>query len=109
MLDIEIDTVELAQLTKETKEKMKQAAAAAMGEYIDYFTEPIWEYGEDNGEEEEWTAEATMPLPIEKTIADLANSDKPILNSELIGLSNLTPEELRILKQAWDAPFSFGN
>ena len=31
---------------------MKQAAAAAMGEYIDYFTEPIWEYGEDEEEEE---------------------------------------------------------
>jgi len=24
-----------------------------MGEYIDYFTEPIWEQGEDSGEEEE--------------------------------------------------------
>ncbi len=53
MLDIEIDTAELAQLAKETKEKMKQAAAAAMGEYIDYFTEPIWEYGGGEEEEEE--------------------------------------------------------
>ena len=52
MLDIEIDTAELAQLAKETKEKMKQAAAAAMGEYIDYFTEPIWEYGGEEEEEE---------------------------------------------------------
>ncbi len=42
-----------------------------------------------------------MPLPIEETIADLANSDKPIVNSKL------TPEELRFFKQAWDAPFSF--
>ena len=48
-----------------------------------------------------------MPLPIEETIADLANIDKPILNSKLIDLSNLTPEELRFFKQAWEAPFSF--
>ncbi|MFC1908226.1 PAC2 family protein [Chloroflexota bacterium] len=47
VLDIEIDMAELAQLARETKEKMKQAAAAAMGEYIDYFTEPIWEHGEE--------------------------------------------------------------
>ena len=31
-------------------ERVKQAAAAAMGDYIDYFTEPIWE---QRGEEEE--------------------------------------------------------
>jgi len=53
MLDIEINTDEIAQLAKETKENMKQAAAAAMGEYIDYFTEPIWEQGDDDEEEEE--------------------------------------------------------
>ena len=47
ILDIEIDLAEMVQLAKETKEKMKQAAAVAMGEYIDYFTEPIWEYGEE--------------------------------------------------------------
>ena len=52
ILDIEIDMTELVQLARETKEKMKQAAAAAMGEYIDYFTEPIWEYGEDEEGEE---------------------------------------------------------
>jgi len=50
MLGIEIDTVELAQLAKETKERMKQVAAEAMGEYIDYFTEPIWEHGEEEEE-----------------------------------------------------------
>ncbi|MFC1943257.1 PAC2 family protein [Chloroflexota bacterium] len=53
ILDIEIDTSELAQLASETKEKMKQLAAEAMGEYIDLFTEPIWEQGEDGEEEEE--------------------------------------------------------
>ena len=51
MLGIEIDTVELAQLARETKERMKQVAAEAMGEYIDYLTEPIWEHGEEEEEE----------------------------------------------------------
>ncbi len=50
MLDIEIDTGELAHLASETKETMKQVAAEAMEEYIDYFTEPIWERGEDEEE-----------------------------------------------------------
>jgi proteasome assembly chaperone (PAC2) family protein len=53
ILDIEIDIGELAQMAKETKEKMRQVAAEAMGEYIDYFTEPIWEKGEEEEEEEE--------------------------------------------------------
>jgi len=48
-----------------------------------------------------------MFLSIEETIADLADNDKPLLNSRLIDLSNLNPEELRILEQAWEAPFSF--
>jgi len=52
MLGVEIDTAELAQFAGETKEKIKQAAAEAMGEYIDYFTEPIWEHGEEEEEEE---------------------------------------------------------
>lgn len=53
MLDIEIDTSELAQLASETKERMKELAAQAMGEYIDLFTEPIWEQGGEEEEEEE--------------------------------------------------------
>ncbi len=53
MLGIEIDTFELAQQASETKEKMKQLAAQAMEEYIDLFTEPIWEQGEGEEEEEE--------------------------------------------------------
>jgi len=32
---------------------MKEVAAQAMEEYIDYFTEPIWERGEEEEEEEE--------------------------------------------------------
>lgn len=50
MLDIEIDMAELAQIARETSEGMKQVAAQAMGEYIDYFTEPIWERGEEEEE-----------------------------------------------------------
>jgi proteasome assembly chaperone (PAC2) family protein len=52
MLDVEIDTAELTQLARETKDKMKQVAAAAMGEYIDYFTEPIWKQEGETTEEE---------------------------------------------------------
>jgi len=44
-----------------------------------------------------------MLLPIEETIADLADNDKPLLNSRLFDLSNLNPEELRIFEQAWAA------
>ena len=54
MLDIEIDTTELANTVSETKEQMKQATATAMGEYIEHFTQPIWEQGDgEEGEEEE--------------------------------------------------------
>jgi len=53
MLDIEIDLAELTQLAVEMKERMKQVAAQAMGEYIDYFTEPIWEQGEEEEEEDD--------------------------------------------------------
>jgi len=42
-----------------------------------------------------------MPLPIEETIADLGNSDKPLLNSRLVDLSNLNSEELGVFEQAW--------
>jgi proteasome assembly chaperone (PAC2) family protein len=52
ILEIEIDLTELAELAMETREGMKQAAAEAMGEYIDHFTEPIWESGEEEEEEE---------------------------------------------------------
>ena len=51
ILDIDIDMAELTQLASETTERLKQAAAEAMGEYIDYFTEPIWEQKEEDEEE----------------------------------------------------------
>jgi len=51
MLSIEVDTAELALMAREMGERMKQVAAQAMSEYIDYFTEPIWEHGEEEEEE----------------------------------------------------------
>jgi len=51
ILGIEIDTLELRQQADETRIRMKQLAAEAMGEYIDLFTEPIWEHDEDEEEE----------------------------------------------------------
>jgi proteasome assembly chaperone (PAC2) family protein len=53
VLKIKVDTLELSQQAGETSERMKQLAAEAMGEYIDLFTEPIWEQGEDEEDEEE--------------------------------------------------------
>ena len=50
MLGIEIDVSELAQVAEETADRMKQITAEAMGEYIDHFTRPIWEYGEEEEE-----------------------------------------------------------
>jgi proteasome assembly chaperone (PAC2) family protein len=51
MLEVEIDFAELAKMAVEAGERMKQVAAQAMEEYIDYFTEPIWERGEEEEED----------------------------------------------------------
>jgi uncharacterized protein len=53
MLEVKVNLAELAKMAVEASEKIKQMAAQAMEEYIDYFTEPIWERGEEEGEEEE--------------------------------------------------------
>lgn len=54
MLDVKIDLLELEQISRQAKDRLKQMAAEAMGEYIDLFTEPIWEKeGEDEEEEED--------------------------------------------------------
>jgi len=53
MLDIKIDLNELAERAAETRERLKEMASRAMGEYIDYFTTPIWESGEDDELEDE--------------------------------------------------------
>jgi len=47
--------------------------------------------------------ESAMPLPIEKTIVELGNIDKPLLNSRLTELSNLNSEELELFKRSWGA------
>ena len=44
-----------------------------------------------------------MPLPIEETIADLGNCDKPLSSSRLIYLSNLNSAEMALFEQAWAA------
>jgi hypothetical protein len=53
MIEIKIDLAEMAKMAVEAGERIKQVAAQAMEEYIDYFTEPIWERGEEGDEEEE--------------------------------------------------------
>jgi hypothetical protein len=58
LLDIDIDTKDLADAAKEMQEQVKQAMTIAMGEYIEHFTQPIWEQGdgemdEDEGEDED--------------------------------------------------------
>ncbi|MFC2020347.1 HEAT repeat domain-containing protein [Chloroflexota bacterium] len=45
----------------------------------------------------------TMPLPIEEIIAELSNSDKPLLNSRLAELSNLNSAELELFERSWAA------
>jgi proteasome assembly chaperone (PAC2) family protein len=50
MLGIEIDFSELAQTARETADRVKQVVAEAMEEYIDHFTQPIWEFEEDEEE-----------------------------------------------------------
>lgn len=54
ILEVKLDTTDLAKIAEEAREKMKQAVTEAMGQYIDYFTQPIWEQGqEEEGEDEE--------------------------------------------------------
>lgn len=53
MLGVKVDFGELARMAVEAGERIKQVAAQAMEEYIDYFTEPIWERGEEEEEDED--------------------------------------------------------
>jgi len=53
MLEIKIDLADMAKMAVEAGERIKQVAAQAMEEYIDYFTEPIWERGDEEDDEEE--------------------------------------------------------
>lgn len=47
MLGININLTELSNLAKETSEEMERIAKQATAEFIDQFTEPIWEQDED--------------------------------------------------------------
>jgi proteasome assembly chaperone (PAC2) family protein len=53
LLDVDVDTKDLAENAKEVAEQIKQAMTLAMGEYIEHFTQPIWEQGDEDGEEDE--------------------------------------------------------
>ena len=50
MLGIEIDLTELSHLAKQAGEEMERIAKRATAEFIDQFTEPIWEQEEDEEE-----------------------------------------------------------
>ena len=50
MLGIEIDLTELSNLAKQAEEEMERIAKRATAEFIDRFTEPIWEQDEDEEE-----------------------------------------------------------
>ena len=50
MLDIDIDITELAEAARETAKRIKQMADEAMEDYIDHFTQPIWEQREEEEE-----------------------------------------------------------
>ncbi len=52
MLEIDIDLTELSNLAEEISEEIEMIAKRATAEYIDHFTEPIWEQDEDEYEEE---------------------------------------------------------
>ncbi|MDV2990246.1 MAG: PAC2 family protein [Dehalogenimonas sp.] len=53
MLDVDVELDELKEQAVEASSRLKEMAAEAMGDYIDYFTEPIWESGGEYGDEEE--------------------------------------------------------
>ena len=51
MLGITIDLTELDNLAKQVDEEMDRIAKRVTAEFIDQFTEPIWEQDEDEEEE----------------------------------------------------------
>lgn len=53
ILGIKIELTELEHIANDTREKIKQAASEAMGQYIDHFTQPIWEQGGEGEEDDE--------------------------------------------------------
>jgi proteasome assembly chaperone (PAC2) family protein len=53
ILGVKVDYADMARMAVEAAERIKQVAAQAMEEYIDYFTEPIWERGQEEEDEED--------------------------------------------------------
>ncbi|MDD5189951.1 MAG: PAC2 family protein [Dehalococcoidales bacterium] len=53
LMSMPIDTAELAENAEDIIEQVKQANAIAMGEYLEHFTQPIWEQDSEDGEDEE--------------------------------------------------------
>jgi len=54
LMAMPIDTTELAENAQDIIEQVKQANAIAMGEYLEHFTQPIWEQdSEDNDEDDD--------------------------------------------------------
>ena len=53
MLKIDINLDDLASLAKRADEEMERIAKRATAEFIDQFTEPIWEQGEDDDDDDE--------------------------------------------------------
>jgi len=51
MLGITLDLTELDNLAKQVDEEMDRIAKRVTAEFIDQFTEPIWEQDEDEEEE----------------------------------------------------------
>jgi len=47
MVGLEVDFTELSEVAKQVDEEMARIAKRATAEFIDQFTEPIWEQGED--------------------------------------------------------------
>lgn len=54
LVGFEVDTAELTETARDIIEQFKQANAVAMGQYLEHFTQPIWEQGNgEHGEEDE--------------------------------------------------------
>ncbi|MEA3254007.1 MAG: PAC2 family protein [Chloroflexota bacterium] len=53
ILGIEVDLAELSDVARRTEEEMQRIAKQATAAFIDQFTEPIWEQGDEEDEENE--------------------------------------------------------
>ncbi len=53
ILGIEVDIQELENSARNTVSQLREAAAVAMGQYIEHFTQPIWESNGDENDDED--------------------------------------------------------